>query len=112
MKNPNDKRKFPRVDFHRPVRCRGSASENFHAHLARDLSQGGLRLNSDVFLPVGTKIAIQVQLVDADRIFELDASVVWVCQQPYADGYHLGIEFTGGPSFEKWKISQFICQKE
>ncbi len=107
-----DNRKFPRVVFDRALRFKGKSAGLAYGRVARDLSQGGIRFNSDEFFPLGGSLAVQVQLADGERLFDLEGKVGWVRKQPHAEGYHVGLEFVGGPSFEKWKIAQFVAQRK
>lgn len=107
-----DKRKYFRVDFKRPIKVHGKGVDLFQAHLAKDLSQGGIRVNSPEFIAVNSSVVVQIKLTDVGRVFDLEGKVAWVRQLPHTDGFQLGLEFTGGPSFAKWQIANFTNQKK
>lgn len=107
-----DKRKYPRASFRKPVKYHSTTSGVFEGQLAQDLSEGGIRINTCEFLALGSVIYVQIQLAELDQVFDLDGKVVWVRELEHMDGYQLGIEFTGGRFFEKWKIAQYVYRTQ
>lgn len=53
-----------------------SSGDNFYAGRTRDMSEGGLFIETDVDLPVGSVISVQLGLLK--RKFSLRAEVTWV----------------------------------
>lgn len=104
-------REFSRVPFKRPVKCKTSNVEIYAGHLAQDISQGGMCIKSNEFVPVGSRVIVQVQFDHQGRLLDLEAKVVWTRELPYANGFQLGLEFVEGDLFKKGKIAQFVVKK-
>ncbi|MBF0595032.1 MAG: PilZ domain-containing protein [Candidatus Omnitrophica bacterium] len=104
----HDNRKYPRAVFKRSIKYKTTSVEAFSGQLSHDISQGGIRINSNDFVPLNSSLTVQFQLEDLGRLFDLQGKVVWVRHLPYSDGYQVGVEFTGDASFQQWKIAQFV----
>ncbi|MBF0620174.1 MAG: PilZ domain-containing protein, partial [Candidatus Omnitrophica bacterium] len=78
-------RKFSRVPFKRAVRYAALSAPVFGAQMAHDLSQGGIRINSETFFPVGSRVMVAIQLENEGRIIEVEGRVVWVRSLPYSE---------------------------
>ncbi|MEI6438209.1 MAG: PilZ domain-containing protein [Candidatus Omnitrophota bacterium] len=105
-----DNRKFQRAVFRHPVKYKTSSVEIYAGHLAQDISMGGMRINSNEFVPIGTRVILQVQLKVQEKLLDLEAKVVWVKQSPFSEGYQLGLEFVGGSAFERLKIAEVVVK--
>ena len=101
-------RRFTRVPFKRAVRFGAFDAPCTDAHIAQDLSQGGLRMLSSEFMPVNSLVSIQIQLKDTQKVMDVQGRVVWVRYNPMAETYQLGVEFTHDAAFQRAMISEFI----
>ena len=106
----SDNRRFQRAIFKRPVKCKTSEVEIFAGHLAQDISQGGMRVHANAFVPVNARVVLQVQLDPQAKLLEMEAKVVWVKEMSYGNGFQLGLEFTTDTSFEQAKIARFVVK--
>lgn len=104
----SDKRKFSRIPFKRAVKYRIDINQEPKAESSQDLSQGGLRINSSQFVPVGEVLELGVQLVDSGEVVRLPARVKWVRYNPYSESYQLGLEFEQGDLYPLSRISRFL----
>ena len=91
--NESDKRNFERVRFDLPVRVQFKDPSQFSGSLSCDLSEGGIRLQMNEFIPLGTELTLTIQLAD-ERMIECPCRVVWVQKNRFADEYQAGLEFT------------------
>jgi c-di-GMP-binding flagellar brake protein YcgR len=103
----SESRKYPRVAFKKAVRYQLRGDEDLLGEVAQDLSEGGIRIRSNVFIPVGQEVRVGVQLSDSDQIVEVSGRVVWVRFNPYSEVYQVGIEFSSESAFSRWRISRF-----
>ena len=87
-----NQRRFPRLEFREPVAFQTKDASNFGGCLPLDLSEGGMRINFEEFLPVGTQLNVQVKL-DSRTIVDLAGRVAWVAHTPHSDWYQMGLEF-------------------
>ena len=104
-------RRYTRIPFKRAVRFSAPQSERLDAHIAQDLSQGGLRMLSSEFIPVHTLVNVQIQLKDRERVMDVQGRVVWVRYNPMTETYQMGLEFTRDAAFQRAMISEFIRSK-
>lgn len=59
-----------------------------------DLSEGGVRLAMNDFVPLGAELILQIHLA-AEKVIDDVARVVWVRKIPSAERYEVGLEFSG-----------------
>lgn len=105
-----DLRKFQRAPFRRPVRYKQMNAGVFGGHLAQDISVGGMRLNSNEFVPVGVRVVLQVQFEAQGRLLDMEAKVVWTRELPQMNGFQLGLEFVEGNVFERSTLAQSMSK--
>jgi c-di-GMP-binding flagellar brake protein YcgR len=103
-----DARRFQRIQFRRPVKFGDVTGDGLPAHLAQDISQGGLRVMSSDFVALHTPLSVQLQLKDTGRIIELKSRVVWVRYNPLAETYQMGLEFADDLDPARQMIGQFV----
>ena len=78
-KNGSERRRFPRKEAEMKVRLRATKDRKtvFEAHLAsRDISIGGIFLESDFFMKAGTKLKIEFELAGLSEVIEVKGEVV------------------------------------
>ncbi len=92
----DERRKFPRTAFREAVRY-GFEGNRFGGWLGCDLSEGGIRLHVNGFVPLKTEIKLTFSL-GTRHVPDLRGRVVWVQKVPCSEGYQLGVEFNNfGP---------------
>ena len=103
-----EQRKFPRTPFQRAIRFKPKDGALFISHSAQDISQGGIRINSESFVPLGTILTLQIKMADEAPLLEMHAKVVWVKYVSHLEMYQLGLEFSGDSSYGRWKIAHHV----
>ncbi len=93
--NIEEKRLFRRVSCGQPVHFQSKDPAQFGGCLSRDLSEGGIQINLNDFIPLGTELNLQIQLAP-ERAVECVGRVVWVRGLPLMDRYQAGLEFLQG----------------
>ncbi len=61
--------------------------------LSGDISEGGLRLSVQEFIPLNTIFRLNIHVSDSARVLPAQGRVVWVREVPQSDRYDVGIEF-------------------
>jgi hypothetical protein len=61
--------------------------------LTRDVSEGGVRLLTDRYFPIGTLLKITLSLTRTRQIVNVVAKVKWVQNFQTSDLYEMGIEY-------------------
>ena len=107
--NIYERRRFPRFPFREPIQYQLKNSHRFGGCLAGDISEGGIRVNFNDFIPLDTHIIVQVFLT-MGRMVECIGRVVWVQKLPFSDRYQAGLEFIDSDSSAEAKkeIRHFV----
>lgn len=87
-----NRRSFRRVECRSLVKFKVKDSAEPSGCLARDISDGGIKINLNDFVPLNSEVNIEVQLV-AQRIVDCVARIVWIEKMPFMDRYQAGLEF-------------------
>ncbi len=97
-----DLRRFPRQQFREAVQFQMKEPQQLGWCLGCDISEGGLRIHFENFVPLNTEMIVWVKL-PSGRILGLSGRVVWANQIPHSDYYHLGLKFTENQPSEATK---------
>ncbi len=89
----SERRKFKRTELDVPVRYKFKNSKEFGSTLSRDISEGGVRLSVDKFVPVNTDVVLELGLGKLSNMINAVAKVAWTNFIPFSDRYQLGLEF-------------------
>lgn len=102
-----EKRKSLRVRSALPVYygCIGNSS---HGNgLTRDVSEYGLRMTTEGFLPKFSKILLKLTL-KPDKLLELNAQVKWTQQSGYSLRYEAGLEFNEVSADARRSLADYV----
>ena len=102
-----NRRLFPRVDVHVPVRClqRGTGTDTSTCVL-NDISAGGLSFVNQQYLAPETVLNLEVNLLS--RVIYTAGKVAWVSSMPHSYRYNVGIEFVEMDPVQKRFISDYV----
>ena len=76
MAEPNDKELRGPVNLR--IKFRSASLQQFIERYGVDVSRGGIFIRTREPLPVGTRLKLDFQLVDAAPLFQGDGTVVWI----------------------------------
>ena len=104
-----EKRRHRRVQLRQPISFQSVDSALKGGSLSCDLSEGGARVDTYDFLPLGTELTLQIRLA-VEKIVEYVGRVVWIRKFPFADRYQVGLEFSRDKTFlaVKRQLHEFI----
>lgn len=112
-----ERRRFKRVTFGEPVEYHMieepivSAFEGnkFGGCAGCDLSEGGVRLQLNNFVPLKAGMSVTFSLLK-NPVTGLEGRVAWVQKVPYAENYQMGLEFqeTGSIFQTRADIRQYV----
>jgi uncharacterized protein (TIGR02266 family) len=86
-----------------------SSQDNFYAGAARDISVGGLYVESDAGLAIGTEVTALLKL--PSKVLSLRAEVVWsVAKGSKITG--MGLRFLNLPAMAKKEIEAFMLLRQ
>lgn len=84
----HDKRVHPRVPLDVDVRCEVAAGETIHAR-AKDISVGGMYIESDAQVTFGTEVTIVLRLPNTKGDYRLPGVIRWL--KPGGFGVQFGL---------------------
>ena len=104
-----EKRRFVRITFKQPVQFQWKDPVPLGGSLSFDLSEGGIRIRLNDFIPLAAELPLQIQLA-IEQAVDCIGRVVWIRKVPSSDSYHAGLEFIETESLGrvKEKIRQWI----
>lgn len=94
----SERRNFNRIRLAQPVQLSLKDWEEQKGALSCDLSEGGLRLNVNIFLPLHAEVLLKIQL-SHEQVIECRAQVAWIQRIPFTERYQVGLEFIQDKSF-------------
>ena len=88
----SERRNCRRVQFREPVQYQYKDPSQFGGWLACDISESGIKVNINDFVPLDAEFTLQVPLANG-KIIDCLGRVVWVQKLPFSDCYHAGLKF-------------------
>ena len=86
-----------------------SSRDNFFAGRARDISLGGLFVETSAALDVGTRIGVRIQILE--RAFAVMTEVTWVLSDRVGRPVGVGVRFLQMPAPLTEAIATFMRQR-
>ena len=104
-----ERRRHKRVAFREPVQYHLPIQSNHGGCLAADISEGGIRINFNDFVPLDSEMIFQVFL-SATKAVRCVGRVMWVQKLPFSDRYQAGLKFSDDDATtdSNGKLRQFI----
>ena len=93
----SERRSSRRIKLRESVQYRLKEAGDSQGCLSNDISEKGIRINSNDFLPLNTELNLQVQM-GLEGSLECQGRVVWMEKLPFAERYWVGLEFVPSPS--------------
>lgn len=75
---------------------------------SRNLSLGGMYIESRSRLPIGAVVSLRFQLPTQPEAVEVGGDVRWVVQKPGSDEIGIGIRFQGLRARDVWALNRFF----
>ncbi|MCM8766017.1 MAG: PilZ domain-containing protein [Candidatus Omnitrophica bacterium] len=103
-----ERRKYPRIDFNTSVTYQTKGETRLEHTLTRDISEGGMGLILERFLPKNTELILTFNLRHRSTPLRTPARLAWIQKLPYAERYRAGLEFGEMESLNRLNIKRFI----
>ena len=103
-----ERRQHPRLSM--AVEVDFASEHNFYTGQTRDLSVGGLFVETDVALPIGTRVKIDLKF--SQKRIEAEAEVVWALVGASEAVEGLGVRFVDLPAAALKSIEAFMAVRE
>ncbi len=79
--------------------------------LTRDLSVDGMRILTEKFLPIETEIQMEIELLDSNKLINLNGKVIWISSLYEDELYEVGIEFIGASTEKIIDLIEHIFER-
>lgn len=106
-----ERRKFKRVSCSFPVQSAclpPGYSSLFHNLITKDISEGGIQLDSFYFYPVEHKLMFEIFWSNEAASVRTLGRVAWVREVPFQQQYNIGIEFSDLNKEQRQLIKKII----
>ena len=107
-----EKRRYARLSYREAVQYHLGESGEGGGSVAQDISETGLRLQLDYFVPANARITLGIPLgqTKGAKVMTIHGRVAWVGRIRYSDRYQVGLEFSLSDSEIKLKeeFSQYV----
>lgn len=105
-----ERRRQPRLNFTEPIQFRRllKPEEAYSGSLGRDLSAGGLRIQSATPLAKDDRFVLLLALPDSPRVIRAISQVIWNSQRSFSSGQEAGLQFIEITSEDRDSIAGFV----
>jgi uncharacterized protein (TIGR02266 family) len=104
----NDRRHHARLSI--AVEVDFGSENNFYSAKTRDISVGGLFIESDFALPIGTRLRIDLKFLQ--KRVDAEAEVTWVLMGEGEQAVGMGVRFVDLPERATKNIEAFMALRE
>jgi uncharacterized protein (TIGR02266 family) len=104
----NERRHHPRLSI--AVEVDVGSEHNFYSARTRDISVGGLFIETDLALPIGTHLRVDLKFLKQQ--LHADAEVTWVLLGDGQQTVGMGLRFVALPPAAKKNIEAFMEVRE
>jgi len=66
-------------------------------HLTKNISTLGIKIRANAFIPINTRLKIQLSLTNPPKLFNAFGRVRWIKSQYSDEWFELGVEFVDTP---------------
>lgn len=101
-----EKRRFPRVSYHTPIRCQIRGEPESSNAVCNNIGAGGISFICDKFIAPATFVMLEINILS--RILRTVGEIVWSQPLAHSDRNQLGIEFLELDTIEKNHLQDFI----
>ncbi|MGE4357147.1 MAG: PilZ domain-containing protein [Candidatus Omnitrophota bacterium] len=111
MKEPlflENRRRYKRINFDTSVTYQTTGNRRINYTLAKDISEGGMGILLEEFVPKDTEIILEFSLKKNSNPIRSKARVVWIQKFPYIERYRAGLEFKEIEDLQRANIKRFI----
>jgi c-di-GMP-binding flagellar brake protein YcgR len=106
-----EKRKYPRVKTHIPVRIRkmkdGSTAEG-ESSITKNLSTGGIRFRTGEFISMACRLILEMDLPMFAKPVKAISKVAWIRKTPSGSDYEIGNQFLEMSKEDKELVSEYV----
>ncbi|PIU41807.1 MAG: hypothetical protein COS99_03275 [Candidatus Omnitrophica bacterium CG07_land_8_20_14_0_80_42_15] len=76
--------------------------------LINDISEGGVRFNSDQFLSLANRLLVTINIPTTIRQIKAISKIAWIRKIPFGDQYDVGNQFLEISKEDKKEVAKYI----
>ncbi|MBL7071646.1 MAG: PilZ domain-containing protein [Candidatus Omnitrophica bacterium] len=111
MFNDNsEKRKFERINSTVPLQYKKlkELSEGTVGAITQDVSEGGAKFLANEFLPLATRLVVELFLPAQPRPIKAISKVAWIRKAPSGNQYEIGNQFLDVGKDDKGQLAEYV----
>ncbi|MBU4375934.1 MAG: PilZ domain-containing protein [Candidatus Omnitrophica bacterium] len=111
---PNERRKHRRVNSTIPLQYKKlrQLAEGTIGAITRDVGEGGVRFIANEFLPLASRLVVEVFLPANPRPIKAISKVAWIRKVPSGDQYEIGNQFLEVAKEDRNNLSEYVTKLE
>jgi c-di-GMP-binding flagellar brake protein YcgR len=106
-----EKRKYPRVKTHVPVRIRklkDPGAWEGESSITKNLSTGGIRFRTAEFISMACRLILELDIPMFTKPVKAISKVAWIRKMPSGDDYEVGNQFLEMTKEDKELVSEYV----
>ena len=113
QENRIEKRRHPRLECRVAMHYRQleAKTQEYKGSLLRNISPNGAGMTLYEFLPLNSKLAMQIRLLFNRKPIQGCCRVAWVRKAAFSEQYDAGIEFDNLSQIDNEQIAEFILNR-
>lgn len=110
INNRSDRRKFERVNSTVPMQYKKlkETSEGTIGALTQDVGEGGTKFIANEFLPLATRLVVELFLPAQPKPIKAISKVAWVRKAASGNQYEIGNQFLDIARDDKGQLAEYI----
>ena len=111
MDSISERRKFARIETSIPLQYKNLKNTEIGVigALGQSISEGGTRFFANEFLPLATRLVLEIFVPSSPRPVKALSKVAWIRKVPTQDRYEIGNQFLDISKEDKKFISNFVA---
>lgn len=110
LDDSNDRRRYVRVESAVPLQYKKlkQLSEGTIGAITQNVSEGGVRFIANEFLPLASRLVVEVFLPAQPRPIKAISKVAWIRKAPANDQYIIGNQFLDVGRDDKGQLLKYV----
>ena len=114
LNNTDERRRYKRISSAIPLQYKKlkELSEGTIGAITRDVGEGGVRFIANEFLPLASRLVVEIFLPAQPRPIKAISKVAWIRKVPAGDQYEVGNQFLEVGKDDKTNLSDYVVKSQ
>lgn len=111
MNESLEKRRYPRIKTHIPIRIRkmkGGLIAEGESSVTKNLSTGGIRFRTAEFISMACRLVLELDIPMFTKPVKAISKVAWIRKMPSGSDYEVGNQFLEMSKEDKELVSEYV----